>query len=737
MVKIRDDLPKTSDGSIDIQKWVERIGLNRPAKEQTLLKQAALLNLEHGGHHLTCVNESCLRQGLMTAETLGTLEPDIETLLAAIVYFPAHYGELSLEEIKNTLGAEVSNLVSGVIHITTRTHQAKGTSSTAYHDNLRKMLLAVVEDVRVVLIKLAERITSLRAATVLDKETRHQFALETRDIYAPLANRLGIGQIKWELEDFAFRYLEPEAYKHIAKLLDEKRLDREIYVKNVIEQLKQALSNEHIEAEITGRVKHIYSIWRKMNRKNLDFSDIYDVRAVRILVPEVRDCYAALGIVHSLWQHIPKEFDDYIATPKENGYRSLHTAVIGPEGRTLEIQIRTFSMHQEAELGVAAHWLYKEGGKLDPGYQKKLNALRQILDWSEQAQDGDVNELLLQELLEDRVYIFTPQGDVVDLPQGATPLDFAYHIHTDLGHSCRGAKVNGSIVTLNYPLSSGEQVEILSVKSGTPSRDWLNPNLGYLRSARARAKVHNWFKRQARDQNVAQGKEMLEREFKRMGLEIGGLGKILSKLGVKSIEDLYAALGGGDLRTSQIVNALQRVETLESAAEDDITAHLARPSSLQQSEITIQGVGNLLCHFGRCCKPLPGDRIVGYITLGRGVTIHRQDCINVLNKPEEEQRLIQVDWGETRKNVYPVDINIKAYDRQGLLRDITSILSNEKINVIAVNTLTNKDDNIANLVLTLEISDLGALTNILNKIGQLPNVLEVQRLHSTHSDTRK
>ncbi len=725
MVKIRDDLPKATDGSIDIQKWVERIGANRPEKEKALLTQAAMLSLEHGGHHLTCVNESGLRQGLITAETLATLEPDISTLLAAIVYFPAHYGELSSDLIKTTLGTEVATLVSGVVQITTRTSQAKEQTSALAHDNLRKMLLAVVEDVRVVLIKLAERITSLRAAAVLDKEIRHQFALETRDIYAPLANRLGIGQIKWELEDFAFRYLEPDAYKHIAKLLDEKRLDREIYVKNVIEQIKQSLTSENIESEVTGRVKHIYSIWRKMIRKNLDFQDIYDVRAVRILVPEVRDCYGALGVVHSLWQHIPKEFDDYIATPKENGYRSLHTAVIGPEGRTLEIQIRTFNMHQEAELGVAAHWLYKEGGKLDPGYQKKLNTLRQILDWSEQANDGDVNEVLLQELLEDRVYIFTPQGDVIDLPLTSTPLDFAYHIHTDLGHRCRGAKVNGSIVPLNYQLSSGEQVEILSVKEGSPSRDWLNPNLGYINSVRARAKVHTWFKRQARDQNISQGREMLEKEFKRLGLEVAGLGKSLTKLGLKSLDDLYASIGGGDLRIIQVINALQKTEPLN----EDITTHLSKPS-IQQSDITIQGVGNLLCHFGRCCKPLPGDRIVGYITLGRGVTIHRQDCINILNKPEEEQRLIQVDWGETRRNFYPVDISIRAYDRQGLLRDITSILSNEKLNVLAVNTLTNKDDNIANLVLTLEISDLSALMNILNKITQLPNVLEAHRLHS-------
>ncbi|MBI2790843.1 MAG: GTP diphosphokinase [Gammaproteobacteria bacterium] len=724
MVKIRDDLPKAQDGSVDIQTWVDRISQQRSKEEKALLLKAAILNLEHGGHHLTCVNESSLRQGLITAETLATLEPDIETLLAAMVYFPAHYGELSLDQIKSALGDEVATLVAGVIEITTRTPQTKSPNTANYHDNLRKMLLAVVEDVRVVLIKLAERITSLRAAAVLDNDIRHQFALETRDIYAPLANRLGIGQIKWELEDFAFRYLEPDAYKHIAKLLDEKRLDREIYVKNVIEQIKQALTNENIESDVTGRVKHIYSIWRKMIRKNLDFQDIYDVRAVRILVPQVRDCYAALGIVHSLWQHIPKEFDDYIATPKENGYRSLHTAVIGPEGRTLEIQIRTFDMHQEAELGVAAHWLYKEGGKLDPSYQKKLNTLRQILDWSEQAQDKDASEVLLQELLEDRVYIFTPKGDVIDLPLGSTPLDFAYHIHTDLGHRCRGAKVNGSIVPLNYQLKSGEQVDILSVKEGSPSRDWLNPNLGYLNSVRARAKVHTWFKRQARDQNISQGREMLEKEFKRIGLELAGLGKILVRLGVKTVDDLYAAIGGGDLRISQVINALQKQEV----PEEEITP-ISRPS-IQQSDITIQGVGNLLCHFGRCCKPLPGDRIVGYITLGRGVTIHRQDCINILNKPEEEQRIIQVDWGETRKNVYPVDISIRAYDRQGLLRDITSILSNERSNVTAVNTLTNKDNNIATLVLTLEIADLGTLVNILNKIMQLPNVLEAHRLHS-------
>ncbi len=724
MVKIRDDLPKATDGTIDIEQWAARICANRSVEDKQHLLQSAMLSLENGGHHLTSVNESCLRQGLLTAETLVTLEPDIATLMAAVVYFAVHYGELSIENVQTHLGEEVASLVSGVIQITTHTHQAKGQGGSSKHDNLRRMLLAVVEDVRVVLIKLAERITSLRAASQLEKEARQQLAIETRDIYAPLANRLGIGQIKWELEDFAFRYLEPDAYKHIAKLLDEKRLDREVYVKNVIETIKNALEKEDIHAEISGRVKHIYSIWRKMLRKNLDFQDIYDVRAVRVLVPEVRDCYAALGIVHSLWQHIPKEFDDYIATPKENNYRSLHTAVIGPEGRTLEIQIRTVDMHQEAELGVAAHWLYKEGGKHDVSYQKRLNSLRQILDWSDQAENGDSEEVLLQEVLEDRVYVFTPQGDVIDLPAGSTPLDFAYQIHTELGHRCRGAKVNGSIVPLNYQLTSGEQVEIISIKEGNPSRDWLNSSLGYLGSIRARAKVHNWFKRQARDQNVHHGKEMLEKEFKRMGLEQSGIGKLLPKLGVKSMEDLYACVGGGDLRIQQIVNLIQRTEPVE----DEIVAHVSKSFSTP-SEITIQGVGNLLCHFGRCCKPLPGDRITGFITLGRGVTIHRQDCIHILEKPEEEHRLIQVEWGETMRSVYPVDIKISAYDRQGLLRDITSILSNEKVNVIAVNTLTNKNDNMARLVLTVEIADLGGLMTILNKILQIPNVLEAERVH--------
>lgn len=721
MVKIREELPYTQEGAVDSAAWAKRLVGTEFAEYAPYLEQAVALSLSCGELYHKQEAQIWLQQGLLAAEVLISLEPDLETLLAAILYFPAQVGALSLEIIKTEINEEVLYLVSGVMQITQHSLQAKEPDSTLQHDNLRRMLLALVEDVRVVLIKLAERIAILRFAATLSEPERRALALETRDIYAPLANRLGIGQIKWELEDLAFRYLEPEAYKNIAKLLHEKRLDRENYIQDVVEQIQKALLKENIEAEVVGRAKHIYSIWRKMQNKHVDFNEIYDVRAIRILVSEVRDCYAALGSIHTLWQHIPREFDDYIAMPKENGYRSLHTAVIGPQGKTLEIQIRTFQMHQEAELGVAAHWLYKESGRLDPHYQKKLNALRQILEWSQEVQSKEGSEALLQEVLEDRVYLFTPKGDVIDLPLGSTPLDFAYHIHTELGHRCRGAKVNGAIVPLNYVLASGQQIEILSVKQGDPSRDWLNPSLGYLKSARARSKVHAWFKRQTRDQNVLEGRILLEKELKRLGLETIGLGKIIGKLGLKSLEELYAALGGGDLRLSQVIQALQRVEP---SPEEPIISRIS--SKYEDSDITLQGVGNLFYHFAGCCKPVPGDQIIGYITHGRGVTVHRRDCLNVLEHPEED-RLIQVNWGETQANVYPVEISIRAYDRQGLLRDITAILSNEHTNVIMVNTYTNKEENIANLVLTVEILDLNALMNILNKIMQLPNVIDAQR----------
>lgn len=730
MVKVRDDLPKTKEGTIDLVHWIERISENRDSLDREKLSKACKLAFDYGAHQLTAYEESCLRQGLVCAEILSSLHPDIDTLLASILYFVFEYANLSPEIINQEFGSSVLALIQGVAQIsetqskTTREHSL---STEQQRDNLRRMLLAVVEDVRVVLIKLAERISALRASYRLDNKIKLQLALETRDIYAPLANRLGIGQIKWELEDFAFRYIEPHAYKQIAQLLDERRVDREQYINVVIQDLQVALQKEGIECEVLGRAKHIYSIWRKMMHKDVDFKEIYDVRALRVLVKKVSDCYGALGIVHSMWQPIPQEFDDYIATPKENGYRSLHTAVIGPNGKSLEVQIRTVDMHHESELGVAAHWRYKEGSKSDPQLQKKLIFLRQIL---ENVDNLPVDDSLKSELFEDRVYVFTPKGKVIDLPKGSTPLDFAYQVHTDIGHRCRGAKIHGQMVPLNRPLKSGDQVEIITIKEGGPSRDWLNHHLGYLFSSRAKSKVLAWFKKLDRDKNVHAGQELINKEFKRLAVEDVPLVRIAQQLHFKTLEDMYNALGIGELKASQVINAISpqinlAPELMPIVARESRAVH-------QRSEITIQGIGDLKYQYAHCCKPLPGDPIIGYITVGKGITIHRQDCLNVLHTSEEsDNRLIQVSWGDTGRSVYPVDIQISAYDRQGLLRDITSILTAEKVNIIRVNTFTDKLDNASKFHLTIEIPDLNSLGKVLNKIAQLPNVMDVSRAKST------
>jgi len=600
-------------------------------------------------------------------------------------------------------------------------------------ENLRKMLVAMVDDVRVALIKLAERTCAIRAVKEADEEKRQRVAREVFDIYAPLAHRLGIGHIKWELEDLSFRYLEPEQYKQIARLLHERRLDREQYINDAMAHLRQELESAGIKADISGRAKHIYSIWRKMQRKGLQFSQIYDVRAVRVLVPEVRDCYTTLGIVHTLWRHIPKEFDDYIANPKENGYRSLHTAVLGPEGKVLEVQIRTHAMHEEAELGVCAHWRYK-GTDVKSGsnhYEEKISWLRQVIEWHEELGDiGGLAEQLRVDIEPDRVYVFTPDGHAIDLPKGATPLDFAYRVHTEIGHNCRGAKINGRIVPLTYSLQTGEQVEIITGKQGSPSRDWLNPNLGYVTTSRARAKIVHWFKLQDRDQNVAAGKQLLERELARLALIGVDFDKLAEKANLKTAEDLFAALGAGDVRLAHAVNlAQQLVEPERSSEQLELIPRKAqgfKPG--KRGDIQIQGVGNLLTQMAGCCQPLPGDPIVGYITLGRGVTIHRQDCPTALQQSAREpERMIQVSWGPVPVQTYPVEIVIKAYDRSGLLRDVTQVLLNEKLNVLAVNTRSNKEDNTASMSITVEIPGLDALGRLLARIGQLPNIIEARR----------
>lgn len=743
MVQVRAHQPINLDGSINLEAWLDHTLSVDPALDREGLKLACEFAREveqqaNAAQNLWAEGTSSFQIGLEIAEILADLKLDQDSLVAAVIYRAVREGKTSLKVVQEKFGAVVAKLIEGVLRMAAisasiNPRESVVVGSQAQVENLRKMLVAMVDDVRVALIKLAERTCAIRAVKHADDEKRHRVAREVFDIYAPLAHRLGIGHIKWELEDISFRYLEPEQYKQIAKLLHERRLDREQYINDVVQQLRDELTATGIKADISGRAKHIYSIWRKMQRKGLQFSQIYDVRAVRVLVPEVRDCYTALGIVHTLWRHIPKEFDDYIANPKENGYRSLHTAVIGPDGKVLEVQIRTQAMHEEAELGVCAHWKYKgtdaKGGS--DHYEEKMAWLRQVLEWHEELGDiGGLAEQLRVDIEPDRVYVFTPDGHAIDLPKGATPLDFAYRVHTQIGHNCRGAKVNGRIVPLTYSLQTGEQVEIITSKQGAPSRDWLNPNLGYITTSRARAKIVHWFKLQDREQNVAAGKAMLERDLARLALPTVDFAKLADKCNLKTTEDMYAALGAGDLRLAHALNMAQQLVEPERASEqlELIPRRAGTPRPGRRGDIQIQGVGNLLTQMAGCCQPLPGDPIVGYITLGRGVSIHRQDCAAVLQLAgREPERMIQVSWGPVPVQTYPVDIVIRAYDRSGLLRDVSQVLLNERINVLAVNTRSNKEDNTASMQLTIEIPGLDALSRLLSRISQLPNIIEVRR----------
>lgn len=685
----------------------------------------------------------CFQIGRQMVDILAELRVDGEALPAAMLYRAVREGHLPLEDVRASFDEVTGQLVEGVLRmaaistVLNPTRKALFGQQEGQLDNVRRMLVAMVDDVRVALVKLAERTVIIRAVKDDDEARREKVAREVFDIYAPLAHRLGVGQLKWELEDLSFRYLQPGAYKKIAGLLDEKRLDRETWIEEVTGELKALLERHGIHgAEVHGRAKHIYSIWRKMQKKHLDFYEVYDVRAVRVLVPEVRDCYAALGIVHSLWQHVPREFDDYIASPKENGYRSLHTAVVGPGRKMLEVQIRTFDMHDDAELGVCAHWRYKEGGKRGKrgeDYEQKIAWLRQVLEWHD-----ELGEAGLDNMVEDfrspergeRIYVFTPEGHIVDLESGSTPVDFAYHIHTEVGHRCRGAKVNGHIVPLNYVLKTGEQVEILTTREGGPSRDWLTPSLAYVKTSSARARIQQWFKRQDRDAHVAQGRQMLEREMSRLALDKVDLHALAPHFNLHAGEDVLAALGAGDLRIGQVMNQAQELFSPDQSQHE---LALSAPSTGRHGEasdadVTIEGVGNLMTHIAACCQPIPGDQIMGYITVGRGVTVHRANCPNLLAmQADDPERVIEVSWGHAHRITYPVDIFVRAWDRPGLLRDLLSVLANERVNVTAVHTESHPDDNTATMLVTAEISSLGNLGKLLARMDQLPGVLEVRR----------
>jgi GTP pyrophosphokinase len=590
---------------------------------------------------------------------------------------------------------------------------------------LRKMLLAVVSDVRLVLVRIAEQLYRLRCAKEAPGEMQKALALEAREIYAALANRLGVWQLKWELEDLSFRYLEPTAYLDIARTLKEKRVEREEFIERVQQTLKRELKNQGIAAAISGRPKHIYSIWRKMQKKDRGIESLYDIRAVRILVDDIGDCYAALGVVHNLWSYIPGEFDDYIANPKDNNYQSLHTAVVGPEGKTVEVQIRTHEMHRYAELGVAAHWRYKEGGGSPAAFDQKIQFLRQLL---EPANDGtDLLDQIRDDFFEDRVYAVSPKGDVVELPATATPLDFAYQVHTQVGHRCRGAKVNGRIVPLTYHIENGDQIEIITGSQAKPSRDWLSPKLGYLAGARARAKVRNWFRHQDRDQHQRQGREILDRELARLGVKDVPTDRIAKQLKLKDTDALCIALGAGDLTSASIATALQNLRGTD-LPERIRSRRTAKKKHARPDPVAVRGIGDLMCNFARCCRPVPPEAIVGYITQGRGVTIHRQDCGNFLGLNRRyPERIVEIDWGRQDSSAYPVDLTLHAFDRSGLIRDITSVLADDHANVLDLKSHTDKKSMQVVMHISVEISDLPTLSTAITRLEQLPNVVSVRR----------
>ncbi|AKM47106.1 GTP diphosphokinase [Edwardsiella anguillarum] len=686
-----------------------------------------------------------LWRGVEMVEILSTLSMDNDSMRAALLFPLVDGAVIDDARVREDFGSSIADLVRGVLEMDA-IRELKATQSGAAGseqvDNIRRMLLAIVEDFRCVVIKLAERIAHLREVKDAPEEERVLAAKESFNIYAPLANRLGIGQLKWELEDFCFRYLHPDEYKRIAKLLHERRIDREQFIDDFVRDLRGAMAEEGIKADIYGRPKHIYSIWRKMQKKSLAFDELFDVRAVRVVVERLQDCYAALGIVHTHYRHLPSEFDDYVANPKPNGYQSIHTVVLGPHGKTLEIQIRTRQMHEDAELGVAAHWKYKEGPQAGgrSGYDNRIAWLRKLLAWQEEMADtGEMIDEVRSQVLDDRVYVFTPKGDVIDLPAGSTPLDFAYHIHSDVGHRCIGAKIGGRIVPFTYQLQMGDQVEIITQKQPNPSRDWLNPNLGYVTTSRGRAKIHNWFRKLDRDKNILAGRQILDDELARLGISLKEAEKLLlPRYNVHTLDEVLAAIGGGDIRLNQMVNFLQGKINKPSAEEADREALKQLTQKGQSSvrsdkssgRVVVEGVGNLMHHIARCCQPIPGDEIVGFITQGRGISIHRVDCdqLDELRRHAPE-RIIDAVWGESYSSGYSLVVRVTANDRSGLLRDITTILANEKVNVLGVASRSDTKQQMATIDMEIEIYNLQVLGRVLAKLNQLPDVLDARRLN--------
>jgi guanosine-3',5'-bis(diphosphate) 3'-pyrophosphohydrolase len=705
--------------------------------------------------------EPYINHCLAVADILAEMRVPPEVVAAAVLHDTVEDTPLTLDDLRRDFSDEIAHLVDGVTKLTQLprvsrgdqqekeyvveeeerliaerrgevgpAEQAEQLKRSRKHDlvseTLRKTFLAMGDDVRVVLIKLADRLHNMRTLHHMPEHKQRRIAQETLDIFAPLANRLGIWQMKWELEDLGFTYVNPEKYSEISDNLAKLRSDREQEMFEIKIKLLDIFGHAGIQADVSARPKHIYSIYRKMVRKGVDFDQVHDVRGVRVLVPDVTSCYTALGLIHNRWRPIPGEFDDYIAAPKDNFYRSLHTAVVYDDGKTLEIQIRTPEMHQNAEYGIAAHWRYKEGSSRDDEYERRILWLRSLMDWRQDVEDaGEFVDNMKTEVFEDRVYVFTPRGDIIDLPAGSTPIDFAYQVHTDVGHRCRGAKVNGKLVSLDYTLNTGDKVEILAAKRGGPSMDWLNPNLGLVKTQRARGKIRQWFKRQAREKNMGQGKSMLEKELRRLGMMDTNLDRLAREYELRGTEDLYEAIGTGDLPIARIVKHLTLGD--EKEPQEEMLVPTSKPSTATvptDDTVTVLGLKGLLTNFARCCNPVPGDEIVGYVTRGRGATIHRKDCPNVL-RIDDRDRLVRVNWGAPNAT-YPIPVRIRAFDRDGLMRDVSTLIADENVNMPRVKVETHR--NMAVFDLVLEVRDISQLSRLLDRLENLPNVMEARRV---------
>jgi len=723
----------------NVPSWMDGISAGRNAEDIKRIEKAAYFAIDAHEGQKRSSGEDYVNHTFAVAAIVHELGLDSDVVISALLHDTVEDTDVTLEQLQTEFGADVARLVDGVtkmevIQEFADNHPEK-TNHNAKAESLRKMMLAMVDDVRVVLIKLCDRLHNMRTLGAVRPEKQKRVATETLEIFSPLANRLGVWQVKWELEDLAFRYIEPEIYKSIANKLSERRVDRQKFIDGFISDLHSQLDELGIQADIKGRAKHIYSIWSKMQKKGLEFDQLFDVRAVRVLVNSIQECYAVLGMIHTNWKYISGEFDDYIATPKENNYRSVHTAVIGPTGKVVEVQIRTHEMHEYNELGIAAHWRYKEGrNDNDHAVNNKILWLRQLLEWKDEVADAsEFVDRVKDEVFEDRVYVFSPKGKVVDLAHGSTPIDFAYSIHTEVGHQCRGAKVNGKMVPLTYRLKTGEQVSIMTAKSGGPSLDWLDPHKGYVRSRRARAGIQHWFRHENRDETIAHGRLMLERELERMNLNDVKYDKLAKQLGVEDTEELFFKLVDGSIKPGRAAAMAQRI-LRPTITEDDeqleisFRTNKAANDDQKPVNMSVDGVSDLMTSLAKCCQPVPGDRVLGFVTRGAGITIHRENCQNILyQKHQAGERVVHVDWGNDDEKTYPMTIQVHAFDRKGLLRDVSSVFADEKVNVLEMNTRTEPKDQSVQMEVLVEIQGIEAMSKVLAKLDQLPNILSVKR----------